>query len=338
MLGFIGYYIWRNKRGYGPGPHKAAGVARVVAYALGIGAVAAAGAAHSAMADVREASRAFSKELAPLSDLIGETSQVRLNGQSIFLGNTLVNDSVEHVLDRFEQQCHENRAGSAEVWAKVANVKDLVGRASEADLAKLPQGAGVLFEKMLHLPVDRFGTYRDGNEQGGLVMCFVKSDGSPTDAKTAWSEFNKTGDLGKVGNLRYAAATRTPSHKVRVTAAWTEEHFNFNSLTARTSEDAPGDDSTSIARPPSSRRVFAASVQGTPYSVRIYESTKMPAEILSFYDAKMEADGWNIIHPSDATGLKDRGYQKGSVMIALSTQHSEDITHVTLGEMGVPGT
>jgi hypothetical protein len=340
MLGFLGYYVWQRRRGYRPGPRRAAGIARVVGYGLVVGTVVGGLSLRSAMADVGEASQALGHELLPLSDVLGARTHILLNGESVFVGNALTDEPVSTVLDRFQQSCHENRATSSEVWAKVADLKEKFGKATPEQLATAPRGAELkaALGRLAAMPIDKFGTIRTGGGDSGVVICFTQADGSPVDGVTAWTEFRKTGELSKVGNLRYAYATRT-KQSTHVLTAWTQDKFNLTNFSGgvgsgAAGQDAPGQDPAGIPRPPQARRVVTASVEGTPYGMHVYESSSSPAEIIAFYDTKMTADGWTTLRPIGADREIQRGYQKGVIEIAVLTKKMEKVTQVMLGELG----
>jgi hypothetical protein len=337
MIGPIGYYLWKRRRygGYKPGPRRAAGVARVVVYVLTVGAALGVVSLRSAMANVGEASEALGSELVPLADVLGERSHIVLNGQSVYVGNALTDSPVGDVLDRFQQSCHEHRAASSEVWSKVAQMRETFAKATPAELAASPHGSEIAsaLGRIAAMPIDKFGTIRTGGGDSGVVICFTQSESGPVDGKAAWTEMRKTGDMSNVGNLRYVYATRT-KQRTHVLTAWTQDHFDFKSFSAQGEGDAPGRDPDGIPRPPDSRRVVTASVEGTPYGLHLYESQKAPAEVLAFYDAKMTADGWTTLRPIGPDRELQRGYQKGVVEIAVVTKKMEQGAQVLLGELG----
>jgi hypothetical protein len=335
MFGWIGYYVWRRQRGYKRSNGRAAGVARVLAYMTGVGVVVAGLSFRSAMADVGEASQSIGRELLPLADVLGQTSRVHLNGETISIGNAITSESLDEVLDRFEQNCHEHRAASGDAWAGLGKMRDRFATIPEKSFKALPDQDKLkaTLGRIMGLPVDSFGTYRTRGGEQGVVMCFVQTDGTPTDAKIAWKELKETGDLGKLGAVRYVYASRTKDGNTHVMTAWTDGSFNMNSIIVKDG-DAPGDDSAFLGRPPRSRRVVVGSVDGTPYGVRIYESAASQAEVLDYYDQKMDADGWIKIKPPGEERAKQRAYMKDGVQIAVVTEKGQNGTSVVLGELG----
>jgi hypothetical protein len=63
--------------------------------------------------------------------------------------------------------------------------------------------------------------------------------------------------------------------------------------------DAPGSDAANAPRPNEAKRLLTASVDGSPYGVRIYDAAGSPSDALASYDAAMPALGW---HAMDAVG------------------------------------
>jgi hypothetical protein len=341
MLGFLGAYILRRRRGYRtprPGERRAAGVARVVAYLLAVAVVLGVLSLRSAMADVGEASQALGHELLPLADVLGDRTQLVLNGQNVYVGSASSDEPVATVLDRFERVCHENRAAAAEVWSKVSDIREGFAKATPEQLAKTPHGAELkaALQRLAGMPVDKFGTIRTGNGDSGAIICFTQASGAPADAMAAWTAFKQTGELSNVGNLRYAYAART-KQSTHVMTAWTEGRFNFNTFAGGPkTADAPGYDPVGIPRPPEARRVVTASIAGTPYGMHMYESKSGVAEVLAFYDTKMTDAGWTTLRPIGTDRETMRGYQKGDVQVGITTRRFGGLTQVMLGELGRP--
>jgi hypothetical protein len=123
---------------------------------------------------------------------------------------------------------------------------------------------------------------------------------------------------------------------------WTEGSFNIPAMFP-SEGDAPGSDTARVTRPPESRRVLSAGIEGHPYSLRMYDSERTHAEVLEHYDRYMQASGWNGYALPEAQGELDlnehvRAYaQHGAAVIVVVHQTPQEKTGVTLIEMGSAG-
>jgi hypothetical protein len=102
----------------------------------------------------------------------------------------------------------------------------------------------------------------------------------------------ETGDLGALGDLRYAYVKAVKGqHKSRVVGVWTDGALNFTRMFPEKG-DVPGEESSMIPRPVASRRVFTITSDNAPYGIRRYESTESPDVIYATFDKQMAALGW----------------------------------------------
>jgi len=290
------------------------GFARAFLVALGLTGAMGVLAFRTARADVGETTTKLGRDLLPLSDLIESGKEVMLNGESIFVSSNVVSEDVASVLDRFESHCLDNAGVIGDAWGKLA---DLTPNA-----AKMPEAERARWRKL--------GTVRAGNNKEGSVICLARGENSPEDLTTALVEFRRTEDLGSIGKLRYAYATRR-NGQTHVLAAWTESHFRFSSVLAEGKEDAPGSDSNAIPRPENAKRLLSAGISGTPYAVRVYTSSETGESIRAMYDKEMHERGFKRIGtPEDDW----RGYLRGGVYIGLGTAPKNGTTTVSIAEMG----
>lgn len=317
----IALLVWmKNKKdGYQPAKaRRSAGIKRVVAYAFGMMAVVGTCSLHSAKADIAESSMALGRELLPLADLLHENNKLSLNGQPVFVSTGTTKQSMKMVLDRYEDHCRSHNAAFAEAWKDVPELFDGNKVPVSKETAQLT-GMGIV---------------RHENAKEGVVMCMVRDEG--VTFRESVREFGKTRDLGKIGRLRYAYVTPQPkTGSAFVITAWTEGKFDLGQFVPEGKNDAFGTDSPDYPRPPSSQRMLSASLDGTPYGVRIYGSAAEPKAVIDFYDAQMDTAGWQVIAPPNAEKF-GRIYMKGNVEVALaSAKNSDGNTVVSLGEMGV---
>src|SRR5262245_21250979 len=125
-----------------------------------------------------------------MADLIEETTQVKMNGESVFIATAASDDGPTKVLDRFEEHCKANPGALGGVWKSVGKM----GAKSKENFEK----SGF---KLCSPGVVR---HDDGKE--GVVLCLVKGAGTPDSMLDASRLFKRTHDLGTLGKLRYAYA------------------------------------------------------------------------------------------------------------------------------------
>lgn len=295
------------------------GSLRVAAYALCIGAVAAGLSVRRAKAALSEQSFRLAKELVPIADLLDGATGLRINGQTVnFSMTVLPNTTATTVLDRVQQHCREHPGPLAVKLSELGSqLPDNLAGASE--LRKMLETAALA---------------REEHEGQGAVLCFTSSD--RTRASVPENLDNPGRDLAELGNLRYVIASRGDAangeeNLTKVVSLWTEGSFQLDSLSPPPFGDAPGTDSAVLPRPPESTRLLSAEAKGAPYAVRIYETHSSPAEVLAFYDRKLEA--WTAIAPAGHE-QRGRGYIKDAVPVIVNIGTDEAKTVVTLTELG----
>jgi hypothetical protein len=328
MFGFSAWIViyakQRNNRRFLRG---LSGVVRVAVYAAVVSLVLGLFALRRAQADTSEAFQGLGRELSALSDVLGDGKTLRLNGQTIHVASTLVPASVDETLDRFEKHCSENPGVIARA---VKALPPLPLDHADGNGAPLPPGA------LAVAPEDgatmRMGTYRSGDDKEGVVLCLVAGSG-PKELRAAASEFARTQDLGALGKMRYASATRTESGSTHVMTAWTDEHFMFGDLLGEGGGDAPGTDSAAYPRLEGSIRLLTAEVMGTTYSVRVYSVPYRVEEAAEKLDQAMTSSGYVRV-TGNATNPAERSYLKGGLLITAAIHASEKGTTVSLADLG----
>jgi hypothetical protein len=272
----------------------------------------------SAQTKASEGAMGFGRELAKMSDMIQEPHRISLNGEAIWMSSSSTKTDMKIVLDRFEKICRENQGASADMWRQIEG---------NSDAAKgVPQDKNPL-------TVLR----RDGSDEG-LVLCLAKTAHQSPNGIQAGLDFARTNDLGHLGAVRYAYAKQKPGHGTQVVVAWTEDHFKLDSMFPKADgEEVPGTDSDLAPRPPGkSLRLLSAKLDGTPYGVRVYQSSAENAhEVFIYYDAEMRKRGFgHIVDPKDRDG-GGRLYMKGGTMTVVQSQPDPNGgTIVTVGDMG----
>ncbi len=296
------------------GSRRVHGALRVIAYGTVVCAGLAAYSYRSAKADIGKSSMQIGRDLAGALDGSAETTEVRLNGESVFVASAVTSDSVTDVLDRFEKHCNANPGALGQAWTQLSKVD------TKGDLAKETK-----------LPISSLGVVRHEGRREGIVLCLIKGSETPRTFSEATRAFSYTHDLGTLGKLRYVYAKGSPQSTLVLTV-WTEDRFQLDVIFPRHGE-APGKDPEGMPRPPESRRLMSIDVPNTPFGTHVYRSTSTPDQIVTFYDKVMDDKGWTIIDPPDSHGL-GHAYMKGGVQYVVGTGRDETGgTVVSIGEL-----
>jgi len=273
----------------------------------------------SARAEVGDRSIEFGRQMMQLANATNrDLNKLTFNGQPMWLGSGIANDSTAAILDRYESYCSKNIAQPTESWRELANKAD-------ASVDKSFISTGIM----------RSGT-KTGDE--GSVICFTKGENSKGSVADAVRAFGETGQLGAFGNLRYAYAKKTESGRTLVLTAWTDDKFNLKDLVPKEGKDAGGADFPELPRPPASLRIFAAQVEGSPFGVNIYQSQDAPTEVAAFYDNEMIRRGWRGFDPKFEDKDVDRSfarlYEREGVVLTLVSGVRDGATVTALGLAG----
>lgn len=253
-----------------------------------------------------------------------DMTKVSLNGETIFVGSSLTDESLPTVLTRYAEHCEANSAQAPEEWKKLAN--------PDAKSALPVPGDGAT--------VTRGG---DGAEEG-TVLCFTRSAGAKASVKDALVNFAQTGELGALGSLRYVYAKKTGNGGTHILTAWTLDSFNVKKLAPEGREDVRGEDFNSLplTRPENSQRMVSARIEGQPYGINVYESEQEPAAVASAFDQKLIKEGWIAIdvelskHSPDAPkNAVGHIYEKDGIVLSLSSHIEQKKTVTALGLSGM---
>lgn len=285
------------------------GVLRVATYATVVGAVASGLVVHSAKADVAAEQLTLGRDLAPLADLLANAETVEVNGERAHVATVTTNDSLEKVLERFSTSCNDNASPLADGWK-------VVPAASQADAR----------DAIAAVTVNREIT----NDEG-TVTCIVRGEKSQASFMTAARAFVKTGELGEIGQMRYAYAKRGADGKTFVITAWTDSSFNVRALTPPAGQDAPGSDAEDVPRPVSSQRVLTTGVANMPFIARAYTTSESPSSVLAAYDRDMPARGWSCGALQDSESF-ERSCKKDGRRVAIVAMPKNGSTLVSISE------
>jgi hypothetical protein len=300
------------------------GMLRAVAYGTVFGIVCACVSVRFARAEVIDNSIIVGRQMTELAQSSKtQALKVVMNGQEMIFASQGSHDSPEAILDRYEKLCKDNAAQSTDEW------KDLA--------AKAPGGAR---GKDL---AETGGTMRGGSREEGTVMCFVKSSSSKTKIGEALATFQATGDMGAIGQLRYAYVRKTKNGGTHVLTMWTLDKFNVREMLPEEG-DAPGDDFPELPRPEGSRRLFAIKIVGAPYGLNVYESEQEPVALANGYDQRLTEKGRFAIDIEGQQkrdnrmldGVTGRVYEKDGILMTIVSHVENKKTVTGFGIAGVP--
>jgi hypothetical protein len=286
-------------------------IARLSTYCAVVGIVAATLIARSVYASVTETVFELNREWSRQAGTLDRPSYaVRLNGQTMNVSSHMVDESVDAVLQTAEDEC---RAHSGHL---------------EGDIAKLPGVA------MATLTSWVFGVVRRQWSDRGYVACIERDgDNGVAGLATDLGDLAKTGDLAKVGSFRYVLVDRGPgATKTHVLRQWTTGEFNLVQMFPALG-DAPGSDLAEAPRPEGARRVLDASVDGSPFGVRVYDAPGRPESILARYEQDLVAKGWTSVAMPEKDAPKMRVFDLGASDLFITATRVGDRSVVSIADM-----
>lgn len=245
---------------------------RLSAYAVVVCLVCAAVAARTVRADFIDGSLRVGRELEGLSDVLGSTKTIFINGVAMNVSTAFTDQAPHEVLDRFEAVCEGHPEFLARALSDIpATLKDK----AKVSLRGVPS----------------LGVLRKEVDAEGVLTCFTDDrPASIHDLTARMKAFAESKDLAEFGRFRYVYVKRTEAG-THVRTIWTEGGFNLGQMFPAQG-DAAGFDSPLVPRPPSAKRVLSATSAEVPYGVHIYESGEPPQAVRRFYDEGMQARGW----------------------------------------------
>ncbi|AKF11659.1 hypothetical protein [Sandaracinus amylolyticus] len=258
-------------------------LARLFAFLLVVYAVAMVIVARQVRAETNEIMLGVGSQMMTYAEADAQDSPrtLHVNGQRLLFGSGhTANHDVDEVLDFFEARC-TSRDGR------------LVERVHE------------LYEQR-QMPVPDTsmldGTLRDSTERSGYVACFdVGEEREGVEGLLArLQSFADSGNLARMGGLRYVYARRTDDGGTHFLVFHTDEELNVYEMFPSTG-DAPGADVDGLPRPANTRRLMSAWEEGDPHSLSMYTSTTRSAEELQrWYRSELPDSGWDLVEPTDA--------------------------------------
>lgn len=235
----------------------------------------------AARAQVNEGMQRLARQLMPYAEqgAMHSPKRVLLNGQTLQLASGTTQDGVGAVLDWYETQCARNGGG---LTREMARANPAFGSAAFNALWARAGRRTANFEVM-----------RSGDERGGYVACLDMGGDVRGNALTRRIQsFVSSGDLSRLGNMRYAYVQRVSSGTRIVTVA-TDGRFDLLRMFPERG-DAPGRDVDGLSRFPGMRRLLSAQEEGVANTLGMYSVQAPLAEVRDWYRRTLPSRGWTL--------------------------------------------
>jgi hypothetical protein len=273
--------------------------------------------ARRARADVGEHVARLGKDLVQFKDVLQGTHTVLVNGETMFLASAVLDQDKHTVLERFASNCRANAGGLREPFAML----------SAGEQEHIATGAPNFLDLVL-------GVMRDETDDAGMVACIVHGDdvGGLRGTMARLHEVIETGELARIGSLRYASVRRLPDGKSHVLMTFTDGSFNLRRVLGLDGGDVGGSDPPNVPRPPSSRRLLSASADGQPYGVHTFQTSEPPDAVIAYYDEAMPKLGW--VKDLDGQAMRRAAFyhRQGVLLTMTAIETQKGVTMVTLLE------
>jgi hypothetical protein len=281
-------------------------------------------------ANARAGALRFGEELSDLrnsraaGDLRGSYYRLSLNGQPISVSSGFSKHGAAFVLRQFELECKEHADGMPEQFARLQGFLD-------QESPDAPTGTG------------GYGTVREVRGDRGYVMCFAQGkELSRLEKVSRLKAAIASGDLGKIGDVRYVFARDAASGDgSEIFASWTAGEFSLARMFPKTG-DAPGQDVPEAPRPEGSRRVFTGFAQEAPFGIVVYEKQGAAREdTVRGIDTELAGHGWRQTPFAPQIGQFAHAFERGNwdlvVSVTPADKGKEGISYVYSQMMGRAG-
>jgi hypothetical protein len=239
---------------------------------------------------------AMQAELEPLARRGATGRRVIVNGSPVFFRVSTFKGSVTGALDQIRKECESGDQGTM--------------------LGGAPERTG------------------DGRTSADVALRFMRAERQQQGGVGA-SLCIFHDELARDGSgtvTRYALARRVSDDTASVFSVASEQSTPYDVLFPDQG-DAPGGDFDGVPRPRDSRRVLAATLEGDPYAVRIYESKAALPDAVASYDADMKAQGWSSSEAVAKARPDARVYRRGAVEMVASFRVADGVTAVAIAPL-----
>lgn len=262
----------------------------------------------SAKAKVSEALAGFGRELAALqgTTLHSNPRLLTVNGVALHVVSASSTLEMSELMNRLEALCRAN-AG--------VNVPPGIPGNLRALNDATPVG----------------GILRKESDNEGLIACLDPGQRLDLDELVVrLKRFSETGNLGDVGELRYARVERN-AKGATVLVLWTEGDVPLRGMFPQTG-DAPGKDPKDVPRPEGSRRFLSGAEHGAPYSATFYEGGRLAEkELFDWYVTKLRDAGFRVTPDPKARALTAE--RDGRVVVIRTSRTARGKTMTSVAEL-----
>jgi hypothetical protein len=243
--------------------------------------------------------------LVALGDVAGPSYRVRLNGEAMNVASATTEQRAAQVLDRFENECRVHTGGLARAF-------ETLPQTLRAQLPENMSGSVGL------------GIVRKEHAGRGVVACLARDRAGGLAAfAEAIREFSRTGDLSSFGHLRFAFAEQRGDGKTHVVSVWSDGPLRVAAMFP-SNGDAPGTDPEISIRPPDSRRILAAKVDGAPFGVHVYDSRAAAQAVLANYDREMPSREWQAMETVNEQLKTGRVFTRAGVDLMVLAEPEDE--------------
>lgn len=247
---------------------------------------------------MKDAGQHFGDELLHLNegDLAGDAPgsyyRLRINDQPVMISSGVSRHPPGWVLDHFEKECKAHADGLVDAFQDM-------DEALNADSSAPSRGsAGV-------------GTLRSQRGDRGFVACVATGrDVTRKELIERVAAAAASGDLGRLGDLRYVTVEPTAAGGTHAVAAWTKGRLSVGDMFPARG-DAPGQDLPTAPRPSGSRRMLTAFAEGTAYGVNLYDVPASPQAARRDVDERLRSAGWLEMNFPDGISEHGAAYARG---------------------------
>lgn len=216
-----------------------------------------------------------------------------INGEVVHLISGSSPEDLTDVLDAFEEVCLRQ---DGEFRSQIENF-----------YRENPEARHRSLMERFRPSIRRLGEGADGSRRG-TVGCLDLGTERRTASQLldAAHEFNETGDLSRLGNIRYLFAQDADGGRTHYVALWTEGEFHIRNVLPGDA-DAPGAELPGIPRAPDARRSISAFEVGRDDRFVMYEGSSMSEwELEHFYRTSLTDAGWSVLDAVNEEGASSQ--------------------------------
>lgn len=280
-------------------------VARLTGYFAVVGAVSGLYCYKNARAEVGEQMIEVGKNLSQLSDMVDTTHNFSMNGQHIYMSSGIIDQSIDKVLDRYEEHCKTGKGIFSDLLKDAENTADMS-------------------------PAFKMGIVREQRAEKGALLCLVRGAQTPESAVDALQKFADTKDFGALGDVRYVHVHKVKSGATKVTLLWTEGSVMLNELMAEGDKEPTGRDPVYLPRPLNSKRLMSIDAIGTKYNAFVYSTDETPEAVMADLKSKMDQQGWVTVGDT-VDNVLSRGFLKDDVTTYVGIQRDSENGRTIVG-------